>query len=334
MNKKIRDTELELLTGEITDGRRLKRTDDMEILKDCDLELLNYHADRLRKHFSKEKVDLCTIISGKNGNCGENCKFCAQSAHNHTGCEVYDLLEYDKILKEARSNEEEGVDRFAIVISGHHPSDPDFEKLIGIYERLHKELNISLCASLGFLSDEQFKRLYKAGVRNYHNNIETSKSYFKYICTTHTFEDKTANIRRAQAAGLNVCSGGIIGMGESMDVRIEMAFDLSDLSIRSIPINTLIPIPGTPFEDLPLLSEDEILRTVSIFRFINPEADIRLAAGRRLIGENGKKAFESGASAAITGNMLTTTGSTIKSDMEMFKDMGRRINTDEHTYKE
>ncbi len=313
------------LSDEIIAGRRLKRGEDLTFFKTCDLNRLTEGADRLRAHFSGNTVDLCTIIAGKSGNCGENCRFCAQSAHNHTSCEVYDLLDYDRIYKEGKSHEEEGVNRFAIVISGHGPTDDDFEKLIDIYKKLDKQLKIKLCASLGFLSSEQFERLYEAGVRNYHNNIETSRSFFPNICTSHTFDDKVANIKRAQAAGFKVCSGGIIGMGESMDDRIEMALDLSELGIRSIPINTLLPIPGTPLEDLLQLTGDEILRTVAMFRFINPEADIRLAAGRKLIEENGKRAFEGGASAAITGNMLTTTGSTIKSDRAMLTSIGRDI---------
>ncbi len=311
----------------IRDGYRINRNDKdiIELLKTDDPDRLLMAADMLRKHFKGDYVDLCTIIAGKSGNCGENCKFCAQSAFNHTQCEVYKLLDYETIYNEAYSNEAEGVRRFAIVNSGKGPTDSEFEELIKIYERLGRELKISLCASLGFLTQEQFDRLYKAGVRRYHNNIETSRGYFPKICTTHSFDDKIANIKRAKKAGLEVCSGGIIGMGEILDDRIDMAFDLMELEIKSIPINALIPIKGTSLENLSQLTEDEILRTVAIFRFINPEADIRLAAGRSLIKNDGERAFLGGASATITGNMLTTSGSTIKSDMEMFNRLGRNI---------
>lgn len=315
--------DLNKLTNEIIEGRRLTSKDHLEFLKNVSLESLSAEADRLRKHFSGDKVDLCSIISGKSGRCTEDCKYCAQSAFNHTGCDVYDLLDYDTIYEKASSDMAEGVNRFAIVNSGWGPTDEEFEKLIDIYTRLSKALPISLCASLGFLTTEQFQRLYAAGVRRYHNNIETSRRFFPDICTTHLFEDKLENIRRAQSAGLVVCSGGIIGMGETMDDRIDMALTLSELGIRSIPINVLIPIRNTPLENLPILSEEEILRTVSIFKFINPEADIRLAAGRRLISGNGEAAYKSGASAAITGNMLTTTGSTIKNDTALLKNIGR-----------
>ena len=317
--------DLHILADEIINGRRLSREEDVSFFKECDLDELLQEADRLRKAFCGERVDLCTIISGRSGNCSENCKFCAQSAFNHTGCDVHGMLDYEEVLEEGLSNEQEGVDRFAIVNSGKGPTDADFEKIISIYERLNQNLHISLCASLGFLTEEQFKRLYDAGVRSYHCNVETSRKNFPNICTTHTFEDKVANISRAKSAGLSVCSGGIIGMGETMDDRIDMAFDLSELKVSSIPINALIPIPGTPLERLPRLTEDEILRTIAIFRFINPESNIRLAAGRALLENDGERAFNGGASASITGNMLTTTGSTIQSDRHMLKRLNREI---------
>ena len=318
---------IEGLTERILDGYRIKREDSeiIELLKSAELEELLKGADIVREKYSGDRIDLCSIIAGKSGNCGENCKFCAQSAFNHTSCDVHPLLDYDEIYKVARSNEEEGVNRFAIVNSGKGPSDEDFEKLIRIYKRLSEELNISFCASLGFLTQEQFDRLYAAGVRRYHNNIETSRGYFDKICTSHSFDDKVENIKRAKKAGLEVCSGGIIGMGEDIDDRIEMAFDLQELEISSIPINTLIPIKGTMLEGVKQLTEAEILRTVAIFRYINPEADIRLAAGRGLMENEGEKAFVGGANSAITGNMLTTSGATIRSDMVLVKSMGRTV---------
>jgi len=184
---------------------------------------------------------------------------------------------------------------------------------------------MELCASMGLLSKEQLERLADSGVVRYHENIETSRRNFPNICTTHTYEDKIRTIKAAQDAGLSVCSGGIIGMGETWEDRIDMAVSLSELGIQSIPINSLIPLPGTPFGDLPQLTEDEILRTVAIFRFINPTAHIRLAAGRSLCENDGEKAFCSGASAAITGNMLTTSGSTIASDRQMLTALGREV---------
>ena len=232
-------------------------------------------------------------------------------------------LACETILKAAHENQNEGVNRFAIVTAGKSLCGTEFDKALSVYEKMHKELTINLCASMGFLSREQFRALKNAGVSRYHCNIESSKNYFPKICTSHSFEMKIQNIKTAQEEGLSVCSGGIIGMGESFEDRIDMALTLSELNIRSIPINALMAIKGSPFENLSPLSEDEILRTIAVFRFINPEADIRFAAGRKLLSGNGQRVFESGASAALTGNMLTTTGSTIASDKKMLSQMNR-----------
>jgi len=313
------------LKDEIIKGKRLNKNDDLSFFENCDLDELTKNADLLREHFCGKKVDLCTIINARSGKCPENCKYCAQSAHNHTSCEVYSFLDEEKIIAEAKSNQEEGVDRFAIVTAGRSLAGEDFDKSINTYKRMKAELKINLCASMGFLTREQFKRLRESGVTSYHDNIETSREFFPNICTTHTFDQKIAEIKMAQEEGFCVCSGGIIGMGETFKDRISMALTLSELKIKSIPINSLMAIPGTPLENQPNLKEDEILRTIAMFRFINPEANIRLAAGRKLISENGKKAFESGCSATITGNMLTTSGSTIKGDKEMLSKMGRNV---------
>lgn len=187
---------------------------------------------------------------------------------------------------------------------------------------MHKTLTIDLCASHGILSQEQFHRLVQTGVTSYHHNIETSRRYFPQICTSHTYDDRIRTIKAAQAEGLCVCSGGIIGMGETWQDRLDMAFELQGLGIESIPINALMPIPGTGMEGRPSLPPEDILRTIAIFRFINPTANIRLAAGRKLLPDNGKSALLTGASASITGNMLTTSGTTIAEDMEMLAELG------------
>lgn len=317
--------DLTKLTDEIINGKRLNRNEDLSFFETCDLDELCKNADKLREHFSGKTIDLCTIINARSGRCPENCKYCAQSAHHKTNCEVYSFLGEEKIFSEAKANAEEGVNRVALVTAGRKLDGEEFEKALNCYKKMKAELNIKLCASMGFLSREQFKRLREVGVTNYHDNIETSREYFPNICTTHTFEQKIEEIKMAQEEGFNVCSGGIIGMGESFKDRISMALTLSELKIKSIPINALMAIPGTPLENQPHLSSEEILRTIAMFRFVNPEAHIRLAAGRKLLGNNGKKAFESGASAMITGNMLTTSGSTIKMDKEMVASMNRKI---------
>ena len=310
------------LAEDIIGGYRIKRSDDTGFFITADLEQLCSGADMIRKHFKGDHVDLCSIINGRSGKCSENCKFCAQSAHHCTGIEEYPFLDEEKILAECLHNEERGVHRFSIVTAGRTLSDEDFEKAVSAYKLLDSRSKMELCASHGLLTQEQFNRLHSAGVRRYHANIETSRRNFPNICTTHTYDDKLECIRRAQKAGFEVCSGGIIGMGENWEDRIDMAVSLSELGVKSIPINALMPIKGTPLENTERITAEDILRTVAIFRYIVPEADIRLAAGRNLMENCGAKAFLSGADATITGDMLTTSGNDIQGDVEMLHSMG------------
>ena len=295
----------------------------------CSLKELCEGADRIREHFIGDKVDLCSIINGRSGKCPEDCKYCAQSAHNHTKCEIYDFLPEEKIVDACKLNESEGVDRFSIVTAGRALSGEEFEKAIHAYETMHAECKIDLCASMGFLNAEQLHRLHEAGVTSYHHNIETSRRNFPNICTTHTYEQKIETLKLVKEEGMCACSGGIIGMSETWEDRLDMAISLAEIGIDSIPINALMPIEGTPLENQPQLTEDEILRTIAFFRYINPEANIRLAAGRALLTNDGELAFQSGASATITGNMLTTAAcATIRSDKQMLKDLGRDVTPD------
>lgn len=314
------------LAQEIIDGRRITREDDLNFFVTCDLQELCEGADKIREQLIGDKVDLCSIINGRSGKCPEDCKYCAQSAHNHTNCEVYAFLPEDKIVEACKLNESEGVDRFSIVTAGKALTGEEFEKAIHAFETMHNECKIDLCASMGFLSEEQLHRLHEVGVTSYHHNIETSRRNFPNICTTHTYDQKIETLKMVKAEGMCACSGGIIGMGETWEDRLDMAVSLAELGIDSIPINALMPIKGTPLENQQELSEDEILRTIAFFRYINPEANIRLAAGRALLTNDGEIAFKSGASATITGNMLTTAAcATIRSDKKMLTDLGRDV---------
>lgn len=314
------------LADEIIEGKRLSREDNLDFFVTCNLNDLCAGADKIREACIGDRVDLCSIINGMSGRCPEDCKYCAQSAHNHTDCEVYDFLPEEKIMEACKTNEKEGVDRFAIVTAGRALSGEEFDKAIKAYERMNKECDIELCASMGFLSADQLHRLHEAGVTSYHHNIETSRRNFSNICSTHTYDMKIETLKKVKAEGMYACSGGIIGMGESWEDRIDMAVCLAEVGVDSIPINALMPIKGTPLENLESLTEDEILRTIAMFRYINPEADIRLAAGRALMKNDGEMAFKSGASATITGNMLTTVAAaTIQSDRKMLQNIGRTV---------
>ena len=279
-------------------------------------------ANRIRIHFCGSCFDLCTIINGKSGRCPENCKFCAQSAHYATQIGEYPLLDTETLVKQAVSNFNRGVLRYSIVASGRALNDTEINRLCEAVQAIKQACSIQVCVSLGLLTKLQYQKLLAAGVTRVHNNLEASESFFPNICTTHTAADKVAAIQAAKAAGMQVCSGGIIGMGETMADRIDLALALRKLDIRSVPINVLNPIPGTPLEGQPPLDYGQIRRTVAIFRFLLPKAAIRLAGGRGLMPDKGKACFLSGANAAISGDMLTTSGITIEDDLQMIVGCG------------
>ena len=313
------------LAVEIISGRRLNRQDDLAVFLTADLEELRAGADQIRQALCGDRADLCTIINGRSGRCSEDCKFCAQSCHYGTQVEEYPFLPLEKIVAECRRNEAGGVHRFSIVTAGRSLKGMELEQALEAYARLHRESGLKLCASHGLQTQEEFVRMKAAGVDRIHANLETSRRYFPHICTTHTYQDKVDNIRRAQAAGLDVCSGGILGMGETWEDRIDMALDLAALGIGSIPLNILRPIPGTPFGDLEPITNEEVLRAVAIFRYLNPTAWIRMAAGRGQFSGGGAELFRSGANAAITGDMLTTTGTSMAGDAAMFRALGYQL---------
>lgn len=286
------------------------------------LDELTESANEIRKYFCGNKFDICTIINAKSGKCSEDCKYCAQSIFYNTNIDEYPILEKEKILKDAKNNDENGILRYSLVTSGRCLTDSEIENVCDIVREIKNNTNIQVCVSLGLLKEEQFKKLKEAGVTRIHNNIETSRQYFNSVCTTHTFDDKLETIRAAQRAGLTVCSGGIMGIGESISDRIDMAFTLRDIGINSVPINMLNPIPGTPYENLKPLTINDMKRIVAVYRFILPKASIRLAGGRGLMEDNGKECFTSGANAAISGNMLTTSGITIETDLKLLEELG------------
>lgn len=314
------------LTEKVLKGEQVTKEDAL-YLYDQPLEQLCEGADKIRRHFCSSCFDLCTIINGKSGRCSENCKFCAQSAHNHTGVTEYPLLPDEEILAQAKTNQQQGVLRYSIVTSGKRLSDGEVDRMCSLIQRIRAEAGILVCVSFGLLTEEQFRKLKAAGVSRVHNNLETSERNFPNICTTHTFQDKVQAIRAAQAAGLSVCSGGIMGLGETVEDRIDMALSLRELGIKSVPVNMLNPIPGTPFEKNERLTNEDMRRIVAVYRFILPDASIRLAGGRGLLPDKGKGCFSSGANAAISGDMLTTAGITVQTDLALLKELGYEVKT-------
>ncbi|WP_289302376.1 biotin synthase BioB [Sporofaciens musculi] len=289
------------------------------------LEELCQAANEIREHFCQNRFDICTIINGKSGKCSEDCKYCAQSAYYHTSAKEYPLLDTKEIVRQAKYNAQQGVLRYSIVTSGRALKASELEQMCEAIRAVREQVDIKVCVSFGLLNEEQFGAVKAAGASRVHNNLETSRRNFPNVCTTHTFEDKVQAIKAAMAAGLSVCSGGIMGLGETVEDRIDMAFTLRELGIKSVPVNMLNPISGTPYEGNVRLTVEDMRRIVAVYRFILPDGSIRLAGGRGLMEDKGEGCFGSGANAAISGDMLTTAGYTIETDMEMLHRLGYEV---------
>lgn len=270
--------------------------------------------------------EACSIINARSGKCPENCKWCAQSAHFNTKCDEYDLVDRDECMHAARYNHERGVKRFSLVASGKRVTGAALQTLCGMARDINKQVGISVCASLGLLRRQELEQLQAAGINRYHCNLETAPSHFATLCTTHTFEDKIATIDAAHELGMEICSGGIIGMGENRRQRVEFALALRRARPCSIPVNVLQPIPGTPLGDQELISEDDILDALAIVRLVHPGVQIRFAGGRaRMSRESQIEAMRVAVNSGIVGDLLTTIGSTIAQDRDLAAEAGREF---------
>lgn len=305
----------------VKNGKELSKEEAMALYEEPLGELCQA-ADEIRQQFCGDGFDICTIVNGKSGRCSENCKYCAQSAYYNTAAKEYPLLDTREIVNQAKYNADRGVLRYSIVTSGRALSDDEVGKMCEAIRAIKREVDIEVCVSFGLLDEAQFRRVKEAGAVRVHNNLETSRKNFPNVCTSHTFDDKAAAIKAAKAAGLSVCSGGIMGLGETKEERIDMAFSLKELGVKSVPVNMLNPIPGTPYENNRKLTKEDMQRIVAVYRFILPDASIRLAGGRGLMEDKGESCFQSGANAVISGDMLTTSGYTIESDMDMIERLG------------
>ena len=292
-------------------------------LAQCTTQELVEAAEKVTGACVPSKFDSCSIINAKSGKCPENCQWCAQSAHWHTDAPVYSLLEDEKIVEAALMCHERGIGRFSFVTSGRRLNDAEVDSLCRVSREIKSRCSISLCMSSGLLSEDQLRRLHEAGVARYHCNLETAPSHFGKLCTTHGQEQKIETLKAALRVGMDICSGGIFGMGESEAQRIELAFTLRNLGTQSVPVNILSPIPGTPLGDMPLMSDEDILRTIALYRLIMPTAYLRFAGGvARLSDETTVKAYKVGINAAIIGDMLTTAGRDISSNVERIRQAG------------
>ncbi|MEG6585281.1 biotin synthase BioB [Dendrosporobacter sp. 1207_IL3150] len=306
--------------GQLTFDEALSLT----TIDESDIPILLGVANKVREHFTGKAVDTCQIVNARSGNCSENCKFCAQSAHHEVQFNAYPLMKEDDIIAAAKKAEVDGASRFCVVTAGcGAQGDPDFDKLVDAIKRIGRETTLDRCCSLGTLQEEHVAALKEAGITRYHHNLETSESFFSEICTTHTFQERVDTIKRIKAQGLQVCSGGIIGMGETWRQRIELAFTLKDLDADSVPVNVLNPIKGTPLENNDRLNPMEILQTFAIFRLILPTKIIRYAGGREHnLGELVPLGYLSGINGALIGNYLTTSGRGANHDLETITGLG------------
>ena len=287
-----------------------------------DIFKLFYLANLTRVKYRGNKVDLCSIVNAKSGACPEDCSFCAQSVHSRTDVKAHPLITEEKILEAAVSAKKFGAKRFCVVTSGRKVSGKEIENICSFVSNI-KNLGLLPCATLGMLSLSELEMLKEAGIHRYHHNLETSEAFFKEICTTHTFREKIKVIEAAKSLSLSVCSGGIFGIGESWEDRIDMAFALKDLRVNSVPINFITPVYGTPLGNSELLNPMEALKIISIYRLILPESEIRICGGRpNTLRDLNSYIFMAGADGLLIGNYLTTSGRYPEDDLQMIKDMG------------
>jgi biotin synthase len=290
---------------------------------------LIFAANEIKNHYKGNKVKLCSIVNAKSGKCSENCMFCAQSAHHRTKVDIYPLISSREMFKSAESAYKTGATCFGIVTSGKSiKTDKEIDEICrGIRAiKANKDIKGDGCASLGILTKEQLKKLKDAGLEKFHHNLETAKSFFGNMCSTHSFEDRIKTVKTAKGVGLSVCCGGIFGLGESLKQRIELGFQIKELDPDSIPINILNPVKGTKAQDLPMMPALEALRLVAVYRFIMPDKDIGIFGGRELsLGSLQPLMFIAGANMTLLGNYLTTKGNKPEDDLKMISDLGLEV---------
>lgn len=305
-------------------GELLTREEAHAVLRAPDEVLLEQLAAayRVRRHYWGNRVRLHFLLNAQSGLCPEDCHYCSQSKISTAEIEKYPLLAKDKILSAAGRAASLKAGTFCMVLSGRSPGEQIFSKVLDAVREVKANYNLKICACLGLLSEEQTRRLAEAGVDRVNHNLNTSEDHHPEICTTHTFADRLATVEHVKAAGITTCSGGIIGMGESDDDVINLAESLRELNVTSVPINFLIPIPGTPFEGLRELNPRRCLRILCLFRFLLPAQEIRIAGGREVHLRSLQPLGLYPANSIFIGDYLTTPGQATHSDLEMIRDAG------------
>lgn len=298
--------------------------DNYKALLDMPLDELISLAGSVRKKHIGSRLELCGIFNARCGLCGEDCKFCAQSSRYNTAINAYPMKGVSEIVRAAESAKAMGVGRFGIVTSGNRLDGEEIERVVQVVHTIKNKVGIGICGSLGALDLDQLRRLKRAGMTRYHHNIETSRNFYPKIVTTHSFDERISTIAAAKDAGMEVCSGGIIGMGETWQDRIDMARTLKDLKVDSVPLNVLIPIKGTPLGQINAISPDDVLRTIAVFRIILEDKTIKMAAGREAVLEDRQlTGFLAGANGMIIGGYLTVKGAELEDDYDLIEKIRR-----------
>ena len=283
-------------------------------------------ANQITREFNGLKVDVEQLNNIKKNSCSEDCSFCGQSAFFDTGIESYQLPSPEEVVIRAQKAKEEGAESYCLVAAWREPTPKDFDKVCHIIEQINNKVGISVECSLGFLTEQQAKKLKELHVKRYNHNLETAKSKFSEICTTHTYEDRIKTLQIARDAGLELCTGGIIGLGETQKQRLELVLELAAIYPEEVTINLLVPVPGTPLELQTPLEQSEIVRMFSVIRFLLPESVIKISGGRETnLDDSGEKLLQSGANGIITSGYLTMGGNEAEKDIKMIKNIGLEV---------
>ena len=308
-----------------------KADDKKNYTKEELLRLYNLPLEELLAESSKymsDNIEFCSLINARNGKCSQNCKYCAQSSHYCTNIESYPLVDIQEVIKAAKESKENKVSRFAIVTSGKTPDEGrDFQIELDMIKAINEVGGLKSCASIGILNEEQAKQLAQAGLKRFHHNINTCRSYYPEVCTTHSWDDRLNTCKLVKKYGMELCCGVILGMGETIEQRVEMAMELAEIEPNSIPINILMPIPETPFENYhDKIDEENVLRTMAIFKIANPKSVVRFCGGRmRLSQENQELALKTCVEGILVGNYLTTVSREPHEDIETANKLGKNI---------